>query len=368
MRPYAQVYANPERSSRVSAPKVIPLRIERFATFPSKPAVSYPRFVLPSRRADHALTALDEISPIVLGRSDARVASSSTLRSLVIGEDGFDDGRAQRSWDTPLGPGERGIDAFATWIGGQRRMRIDQGPSGEQGPETGALVAWDGDKVWTRRFEGETLGALSGTVGAVVVEEQASTLHLFALPFDGQPDAWSPRWSEPFVGGTGKRGGVYEVSLLEDGIALVVDTMPRGGMGGPLRRSQDRPTWSSAVVVFDLDGHQRYRLDLSWSVAMPVIDAGTGRIVVAGSMLVAYQDGKELWRREGGPVRATAYDDGALVITQGEELIAITRDGAELGRVRATDDQPFTTPPAIAADGSIWAATSKGIWVARGAP
>lgn len=376
-RPYSQVLANSARSSRISAPRVVPVRIEKFAALPTRPADSYPRFVLPARRSDFALTALDEFPPITLdSRGRSEVASSSTLRSLVIGDDGYDDGSSRRAWGAPPPGGARGVDAVATWIEGARGMRVVAVPGGEARAQSGGLVAWDGDKVWKQSFEGEVFGAISGAVGAVVVEDAASKVHLYPPPFGSPGDAWTPRWTSAFVGGTGERGSVYEASVLEDGVALVVDTMPRGGMGAALRQSQDRPTWSSAVIVFDLDGRQRYRLDVPWSIAMPVLDAGpvsmTGpagprRIALAGSMLAVYEDGKELWRREGGPVRATAYEDGALVVTQGDALIALARDGAELGRVRAPDGEPFTTPPAVAEDGSIWAATSQSIWVARGA-
>ena len=73
-----------------------------------------------------------------------------------------------------------------------------------------------------------------------------------------------------------------------------------------------------------------------------------------------------LWaQRSAALILGTAFEDGACALAVGAELRIVGKDGAILQSLRVPDDEVLSTPPAIAADGSIWVATGKGLYAAR---
>ena len=65
------------------------------------------------------------------------------------------------------------------------------------------------------------------------------------------------------------------------------------------------------------------------------------------------------------PMFGTAFADGTMAIAAGPELRVVDRDGKILQRLATPEGENITTPPAIAADGSIWVGTATAVYVAR---
>ncbi|MFO0618188.1 MAG: hypothetical protein U0414_36685 [Polyangiaceae bacterium] len=112
------------------------------------------------------------------------------------------------------------------------------------------------------------------------------------------------------------------------------------------------------------DGRERHRISLDWPLRMPVIDCRGGRVVFAGDRIASYRDGEPEWSIDGGPFRATSFEDGSLAVTQGADLLIVDRLGKTLTKLSAPEGEAFTSPPAIAAVGAIWVATFRGLYVA----
>ncbi len=389
---YSQVYANAERSSRVASRRVVPKALQKLISFEGKTAGaddSFPRFVLPAPSGAFALVdpvGFDFMRVFKSGAGLTRVRSAAPA-AFVVSDDGYTDVRGLRPWTDDKDTAHVSGTTLAIAVDGPRTMRLHTSQLHAEANLDGHATATHGSHVYHAELDGELSGALSATRGAVVVETRTSRLSILPPPFALEPGVWKPS----VVREVGKPNqGIYEVSILRDGIALVADMMPKRGGWGPARREKDRPDWPSSVIVLDEEANQLYRIDLPWSVAMPVIDLGPGRIAVAGSHLVVYQQGQEVWRLDGGPVWATAFADGSLAVTRRDELLVFDPDGKELARLRAPAPDPpierrvfrttpqgsrlgeivalpnlFTTPPAIAADESIWAATAWELFVAR---
>jgi hypothetical protein len=62
---------------------------------------------------------------------------------------------------------------------------------------------------------------------------------------------------------------------------------------------------------------------------------------------------------------ATAFADGALAVAVGPILRIVGRDGAVVQELRSAEGEAFTTPPAIAPDGSVFVGSAKHIYIAK---
>ena len=139
-----------------------------------------------------------------------------------------------------------------------------------------------------------------------------------------------------------------DVSIVEGGIAVM------SGPPGP-----------SAVHMLDDAGKETWSAAAPFAVTAPPIDAGRGRVYLAGAGLAAAENGKIVWSMTAPRVFATALADGSALAAVGAELRVVKRDGTIGKRLRAPDGEELVTPPAVAADGTVWIASGKSLFFAR---
>jgi hypothetical protein len=141
-----------------------------------------------------------------------------------------------------------------------------------------------------------------------------------------------------------------DISAVDGGFALL-----SGAPGG------------TGVHLLDTRGVEVWQATVPFAVDAPPIDAGGGRVYVAGSSLSALEAGKVLWTQPSSTARvfATSLADGSVLVALGPELRAVDRDGAVVQVLQAPEGDAFVAPPAVAGDGSVWLATAKALYVAR---
>jgi hypothetical protein len=139
-----------------------------------------------------------------------------------------------------------------------------------------------------------------------------------------------------------------DLSVVEGGVALL--------SGPPEART---------LHLLTAAGREAWRVAAPFAVAAPPIDAGKGRVYLAGAGLAAAEDGKILWSTPAPRVFVTALADGRALAAVGAELRLVNRDGTIAGRLRAPGGDELVTPPAVAADGTAWVASAKSLFFAR---
>jgi hypothetical protein len=68
-------------------------------------------------------------------------------------------------------------------------------------------------------------------------------------------------------------------------------------------------------------------------------------------------------RASDSPLRVSSFEDGSLAVVAGKKLELLATDGEVVQSFEAAE--PLLTPPAIAADGSLWVASADALYVAR---
>ncbi len=170
---------------------------------------------------------------------------------------------------------------------------------------------------------------------------------------------------------------IYALSFTEAGlVALFAEGSVKEAwtLGLPPPGRSVPGTWTTGVACFNADGAEMWRASVPFGATEPAVDASGGRVIIAGRGVVALEEGKVVWSFDADrAAMATAFGDGSLAIVLGPELRLVDRDGDSIARLMsppeppATDGPgpPFVTPPAVAADGSIWVATERRLFVAR---
>jgi hypothetical protein len=135
------------------------------------------------------------------------------------------------------------------------------------------------------------------------------------------------------------------------------------------RSTLDPETFSfsrTGIVIIDAHGRIAWRAEVPFRVLAPPIDAGPGRVALVGEGLGMLENRSLKWAIS-SPIRlyATSFADGTLAVSAGLELWIVTPDGRKSATFRIPGEEPITTPPAIAADSSIWFATTTGLYVAE---
>jgi hypothetical protein len=201
-----------------------------------------------------------------------------------------------------------------------------------------------GTSVWTKEFEGGGCGAV-GTDRFIAV---ATTDQRF-FAYDANAPA-GPAGIAPPPLATARLAFVpYDISIVEGGVAVL-----SGGKG------------SSTVHMLARDGRELWQATVPFSVDTPPIDAGGGRVYLVGDGFAAADHGKILWSQKStGHTYATSLADGSALVAIGPELRVVSRDGAVLRRLRVPEGDALVTPPAVTADGTVWLATAKALYVAR---
>jgi hypothetical protein len=125
-------------------------------------------------------------------------------------------------------------------------------------------------------------------------------------------------------------------------------------------------TGTTDVHAFDANAHEAWHVNVPFLARQPAVDGTIGRVYISGDGLAAVDNGVIAWEvlsRE--PSWATSYQDGTLAVTSGKNLTILRRDGMQAVVLSTKDGLTIQTPPAIAADGSVWFATDNAIHVAR---
>jgi outer membrane protein assembly factor BamB len=122
----------------------------------------------------------------------------------------------------------------------------------------------------------------------------------------------------------------------------------------------------SVVHMLDVHGEVAWEAGVPFTVDAPPIDAGGGRVYLAGAGFAALEGGKVLFAETSTRrVLATSLGDGSALVAVGPELRATRRDGAVVQTLRIPEGDAIVTPPAVTADGTAWVATAKALYVAR---
>ncbi|WP_394844468.1 PQQ-like beta-propeller repeat protein [Pendulispora brunnea] len=137
-----------------------------------------------------------------------------------------------------------------------------------------------------------------------------------------------------------------------------------GGDAGKLVADRSASITSSRLEARRPDGSLAWSANAAFLAKQPPID-GNGRVYLVGGGIAAFDlDGKLLWSAQSNvPLRATAFADGTLAVVRGSELQIVAPDGTIRQSFRA--NEALTTYPAIASDGSVWAASAKMLYQAR---
>ena len=107
-------------------------------------------------------------------------------------------------------------------------------------------------------------------------------------------------------------------------------------------------------------------MKIPFDVKQPPVEGDGGVVYLAGDGLAAIQNGKMLWQHLSKKrMYATAFGNGWIAVSVGEELQIRRPDGAVDSTFTTELGEQLETPPAIAKDGTIWAASIKGLYSLR---
>ncbi|MFO0614553.1 MAG: hypothetical protein U0414_18350 [Polyangiaceae bacterium] len=368
MHSYVTAYANARHDSRVELPSFLPKTLVRDQDLTAGvdegsggggEPVGVPRFVLTSPEAKHVVVVG---SLFFVERSTDASRSRGDVagpRAHVLGEHarwtGFDAidwgaGAHSNSIKWPTGPVLAARAEAAGWT------EIVSIAGGEQSyaktyiariaAETLTLSVVDSYAV-DAFLDGAHAVVLSGSKVARYTTETSPMGSVTAEP---AKQVFSKPVDVRFSMASGPNGD----------IALVHVKHPQPSQGDPSLRS-------TITVLYSADGSERWSATVPWEVRQPPVDGGQGRVLVAGDGLTALEEGVELWSIPPmeQTIRATAFSDGAVAITKGSALQILSREGNVVSTLATPDGESLITPPAIASDGSIWAASRDHLYVAR---
>jgi hypothetical protein len=355
---YGTPYASPARSSRVWRPFRGLSTLSRLADVEGEP-----HFVLLEASGTRVTIDYGEHFE-VLGVADP---SQRTRKGKVGGDvvflfpDGYVSGGAVTHFDPVLDEDGKlvfstGISAGArTWAAsfdGTRWVSVASIAPTRTRPTMALAVFADirfspprttSRTLWSEKLEPDGCGAIAGD-GRVVVAQESGRFAVYgpearAGTIRGVVQVDVPLSARPI-----------DLAVLEDGYAVLVDS----GRG------------RNELRLLGSDGREVWRVPSPVATSAPPIDGGGGRLYLGGGGIAAIERGGVAWARTSPlPHMATAFGDGALAVTAGRELLVLGRDGATLFALAVEEGESFRTPPAIGADGSVWAATERALYVAR---
>jgi hypothetical protein len=137
-----------------------------------------------------------------------------------------------------------------------------------------------------------------------------------------------------------------------------------GGDAGELAARRSASFATSRLDARRPDGSLAWRASVDFLAEQPPVDGGD-RVYLVGKGIAAFDlEGHRLWSSPSTlTLRAAAFADGTLALVRGNELQVVAKDGSIKQSFRASED--LTSYPSIAADGSIWLASEKTLYVAR---
>jgi hypothetical protein len=372
MKSYFTSWGSPARSSRVAVSRRSFASITRVADVTAAPVA-----VLVDEAGDHVALDLGEHyelrtaagalaahgdkarrAPIVLSATGAFVADRDVSfgggKGLHRSLGAVAPRETDRGWAVQLGAAD-GI--FVLQRGQMPFMRTAALPDGSTAEVTDATPVaielsvgrfWGDDPAFYTKdrgayFEGRGCGAIRGD-GTVALALADRRFFVFDAAAPDQPAVMQPAVSAQlsFV--------PVDLSIVEGGYALLA-----AGASG-----------TTTLHVLDQRGKEAWHVSVPFLVDAPPVDGGGGRIYLAGGGFAAAEAGKIVWSQPATRhVSATALADGTVLVTTGSELRATSRDGNIVQALRAADGEAFVTPPAVAGDGTVWAASAKHVYVAR---
>lgn len=120
----------------------------------------------------------------------------------------------------------------------------------------------------------------------------------------------------------------------------------------------------SKLQVFAGDTTPVYSLSVPFEVLQPAVAGKGGRAYLVGKGIAAVDDGKVTWTHPSNePIYASTFEDGSLALATGKRLDFVKPDGT-VDQTFNTEE-PLVAPPAIAGDGSVWAASATALYIAR---
>ena len=105
-------------------------------------------------------------------------------------------------------------------------------------------------------------------------------------------------------------------------------------------------------------------LTVPFEVLQPAVAGNGGRVYLVGKGIAAIDDRKVTWTHPSDdPMYASTFEDGSLALATGKRLEFLKTDGT-VDQTFNTEE-PLVAPPAIAGDGSVWAASATALYIAR---
>ena len=192
---------------------------------------------------------------------------------------------------------------------------------------------------WIKRVEGSGVAAIAQDLTAFLAFSNHK-LKVFAPRADSQD--WAILVTEQDVG-----MAASQISLIGSKVFLLAAS----GNGTLLR-------------VFTRAIKPVYSLTVPLQAYQPAVAGAAGRAYLVGNGLVAIDHGKVTWKHESTePLYVSSFEDGSLAVANGKRLDFLKPDGTVDQSFPA--EEPLVAPPAIAADGSVWAASATALYIAR---
>lgn len=350
---YFQVWGSWLRNSRILS------RPRRYSALThSSNLETTPRFVTINRTGSHV--AVDRGNAYDLFAVDGATLLWTRDKVpdgwLMMSQGSVFDGADEVNWDGSLGSlmvqlhHRDSAWRYVLQVRSQRMVVIGQLTGARSGPREALIVEVSrflsperrmSGLVWLRGHDGFGVGAVQDN-GEVVLALRDG--HFYRYAADAKPGTTDPEYT----------------------IEVQLDFEPREiSIVGAEYAVLSRAEGGSALHLLDRSGKELWRVEIPFEVKQPPID-GNGRIYLAGNGFAAVERGKLVFAHPSDHVQwATAFEDGTVAVSTGSELRIVASDGTIRQTFRTQDGDQLTTPPAIAANGTVWVGSEKALYHLR---
>ncbi len=392
MSSYVTEHANSSRNSRVLAQPRKEYNLSVVADLPAPP-----ESVLVSPSGSHViLVASDHLDAWSGGQMKPAFAQqpSGSRGVPVVTDTGVRLGLLHTTWSGEESrPHMSAMDErayeIAAWVGPGVDISVAQNLGTLQSPfrmSVQAKLTGPGDTASRWAYSTPGLGTAAVLPdGRVAVASRAGKLSLLTATGDHATGRAVPIFEVE----TGLP--IYALSFTEAGLVALFSegtVQEAESLGRPPPGRIASGQWTSGIACYNAAGAEMWRAHVPFGASGPAVDAAGGRVIVAGRGIAAIEGGRVVWQSPTDVVAmATSFGEGSLAIAVGSELRVIGRAGNLIARLASPPEgsaqppgvpvgtnsglapnepgPPFVTPPAVAADGSIWIATATRLFVAR---